>query len=332
MRETIDYWRRDYRWRDEEARMNRLPQYRSSIDIEGYGDLNVHFVHSPSNSDKAIPLLFIHGWPGSFLEVSKALPALNAAGFHLVAPSLPGYGFSSLPPQPGFKMFHIAELLHKLMIRLGYTTYVVQGGDWGAMIASTMAASYHPSHIKALHVNLFDAEKPDFETEPTYTAFEQQSLAQHKDFNENGFTYCMVQSSKPRTLGFAMHDSPIGMLAWTADKLHTWSDAYPWSQTELITWTLLHYLPGPTTAFQIYRENSATEMVSGARAGEYLRVPTGVSAFAKEAEMVPRCWAERRANVVFWREHGRGGHFAAYEKPEELVGDLVEFFGAVWEG
>lgn len=333
MRDTINYWRHTYDWRDEEARLNRMPQYTTTINVEGYEDINVHFVHcvySVFSSVDAIPLLFIHGWPGSFAEVSKALPGLDQAGFHVVAPSLPGYGFSSCPAKSGFTMFHIAELMHKLMLRLGYTNYVVQGGDWGAMIACTMAA-YYPSHVKALHVNLLDAERPAFQSEPTYTDFEKRSLAQHKHFDEKGFAYCMVQNSKPRTLGFAMHDSPVGMLAWMADKLMTWSDSYPWSPTELVTWTLLHYFPGPTTAFQIYRENSATEMVSGPKANEYLKVPTGVSVFAKEAEMVPRSWAEPKANILFWQEHETGGHFAAYEKPKELVDDLARFFGSVWE-
>ena len=128
-----------------------------------------------------------------------------------------------------------------------------------------------------------------------------------------------------------MHDSPVAMLAWMADKLFTWSDSYPWSPTEFITWTLLHYFPGPTGGFYIYRENSATELMSGADADKFWETPTAVSAFAKGAEMVPRSWAERKANVVFWQEHESGGHFAAYEKPEEFVDDLVRFFPYIWK-
>lgn len=167
---------------------------------------------------------------------------------------------------------------------------------------------------------------PSFETEHSYTPFETRSLEKRKHFYTKDFAYYQIQNSKPRTLGFAMHDSPLGMLAWMADKLFTWSDGYPWSSTELITWTLLHYFPGPTTGFQIYRENGAPEETN---ASNFVKVPTGVSAFAKEMEMVPKSWAETRYNVAFWKEHEQGGHFAAYEKPQEFVADLIEFFHSV---
>ena len=330
MEDTISYWQDHYSWRNEEKRLNRMPQYITSIEVDGFETINLHFVHSPSSSSNAIPLLFVHGWPGSFQEVSKALPKLNAAGFHVVAPSLPGFGWSSCPNTAGFKNRQIAEVLHKLMSRLHYGNYVVQGGDWGAMVAWSIAHGY-PDSVKAIHVNLLSLPKPDFESEPEYTEFEKRSLQQHEHFDTEEFAYYLVQNTKPRTFGFAMHDSPIGMLAWMTDKLFTWSDSYPWSPEELITWTLLHYFPGPIRAFQIYRENSATEMISGAEADKFLQTPTGVSAFAKEAEMVPRSWAERKANIVFWQEHDSGGHFAAYEKPEEFVDDLVRFFPSVWK-
>lgn len=331
MEDTLNFWRNGYNWRDEEARLNEMPQFTTSLDISDFGAINVHFVHSLSSSQNAIPLLFLHGWPGSFAEIRKALPLLNKAEFHVIAPSLPGFGFSSCPNKAGFKHPQDAELMHKLMSRLGYNHYVVQGGDWGAAIVWNIAA-YHPENVKAVHVNLLTIEKPDAPPgDKEYTEFEKRSLQQHEWFDNEEFAYYQVQSSKPRTLGFAMHDSPVGMLAWMADKLFTWSDAYPWSSTELITWTLLHYFPGPTGGFHIYRENSSFEMVSGPKAKERLQTPMGVSAFAKEAEMVPRSWAETRANVVFWREHEKGGHFAAYERPEDLVGDLVKFFGKVWK-
>lgn len=164
--------------------------------------------------------------------------------------------------------------------------------------------------------------KPEFAEEPEYTEFEKRSIEQQEHFTTKEFAYYMVQSSKPRTLGFAMHDSPVGMLSWMMDKLYTWSDHYPWSPTELITWTLLHYFPGPTTGFRIYREHGPEKLDNI----PYEETPTGVSAFAGEMEMVPRSWVEGTANVTFWREHESGGHFAAYEKPRELADDLIEFF------
>lgn len=173
--------------------------------------------------------------------------------------------------------------------------------------------------------------KPRFDKEPTYTAFEQKCLEHNQWFVQNENAYCLIQATKPRTLGFAMHDSPVGMLAWMADKLHVWSDKYPWTPTELITWTLLHYFPGPTTGFTMYKENDLEEESNGFQATNYVKTPTGVSAFPKELGVMPRSWAETYANVVFWQEHSSGGHFAAYEKPDELAADLIKFYKQVWK-
>ena len=149
---------------------------------------------------------------------------------------------------------------------------------------------------------------------------------QQHHFATKEFAYYKVQMEKPRTLGFAMHDSPVGMLAWMMDKLYTWSDNYPWSPSELITWTLLHYFPGPTTGFHMYRENDGTPRPHI----PFESTPTGVSAFAGEMEMVPRSWAEKTANIVFWRQHEHGGHFAAWENPQALAGDAIDFFQKIW--
>lgn len=168
--------------------------------------------------------------------------------------------------------------------------------------------------------------KPRFGKEPEYTEFEKRSIAQQNHFTTREFAYFEIQSSRLRTLGIALHDSPIGMLAWTMDKLFAWSDNYPWSASELITWTLLHYFPRPVTALHTYRENDATKRENM----QFENTPTGVSAFAGEMEMVPRSWAENTANIIFWREHEQGGHFAAYENPKALGGDMVEFFRSIW--
>lgn len=154
MQETVQFWLTKYDWRAEEAKLNVMPQFTTSIDVDVFGELDIHFVHSKTfTQDTMIPLLFLHGWPGSFLEVSKMLPLLNQAGFDVVAPSLPGYGFSSYPAKAGFKHKHHAKAFHSLMLRLGYEAYAVQGGDWGSDIARTMAVMV-PTHIKALHQNM----------------------------------------------------------------------------------------------------------------------------------------------------------------------------------
>lgn len=346
--ETVDFWRKSYDWRKEEARLNEAPQFKTPIDVDGFGTLDIHFVHSKSSAQSSIPLLFLHGWPGSFAEIYKALPELNKAGFNVVAPSLPGYGFSSYPDKAGFKHIHHAEVMHKLMTRLGYKQYVVQGGDWGAFIVRCLGIMY-PESVKAVHMNMVSSsedkvhvkifnfifqimmDKPKFDKEPEYTDFEKASFERNKWFGETQTAYLMLQGSKPRTLGFAMHDSPVGMLAWMADKVLIWSDSYPWTPTELITWTLLHYFPGPTTGFQMYKENNPAEMAIGLQAHEYCKAPTGVSAFPKELGLMPRSWAETKANIAFWAEHDKGGHFAAYERPQEFAADLVKFYQSVWK-
>ena len=151
--DIVKFWREKYDWRAEEARLNEAPQFKTSIDAGSFGVLDIHFVHSKSSESNTIPLLFLHGWPGSFAEIYKAMPELNKAGFTVVAPSLPGYGFSSYPDKAGFKHIHHAEVMHKLMQRLGYNQYVVQGGDWGAFIVRCLAIMY-PDSVKAVHQNM----------------------------------------------------------------------------------------------------------------------------------------------------------------------------------
>lgn len=151
--ELVDFWRGSYDWRKEEARLNQYPQFRTPIAVHGFGELDVHFVHARSSKPNPIPLLFLHGWPGNFSEIYKAIPSLNDAGFDVVSPSLPGYGFTSYPDGAGFKHVQHAEVMQKLMQRLSYNQYVVQGGDWGAFIVRCMAIMY-PDNVKALHTNM----------------------------------------------------------------------------------------------------------------------------------------------------------------------------------
>ena len=156
MSDTLDFWRSQYDWKKEEARLNKMPQFMTPVDVEGFGRLDIHFMHSKSSEATAIPLLFVHGWPGSFAEVEKILPELNTAGFHVVAPSLAGYGFSSYTDKKGFKHPQHAEVMHKIMLRLGYDKYVVQGGDWGSFMVRSIALMY-PEHVKAMHVNMVNS-------------------------------------------------------------------------------------------------------------------------------------------------------------------------------
>lgn len=155
MRDIINFWRTKYDWRLEETKLNSLPQFTTLVDVKDFGQLTMHFVHSKSSKPNTIPMLFIHGWPGSFAEVQKILPNMNEAAFDVVAPSLPGFGFSSYPDKPGFGKEQYAEALHNVMQKLGYTTYVVQGGDWGSFVGRNVAFLY-PDHVQALHVNMVE--------------------------------------------------------------------------------------------------------------------------------------------------------------------------------
>lgn len=334
LEELLLFWLNEYSWRQEEARLNLLPQFTTTISLPRLGNLNVHFIHSTTSQSETVPLLFLHGWPGSCFEVSHALSAFNDAGFHVVAPSLLGFGFSSdYPDVEGVSFANHAELMHQLMRRLGYDKYIVQGGDWGASISRSLALCY-PEQVKAMHVNYFTTlPPPNLPSDYPYTPFERGKILRNAQWNESETGYFIIQHQRPLALGIGLHDSPIGMLAWMTDKLLSWSNAfspsnltgYKWSPTELITWTLLHYFPGPTRSFAIYAETDY-EKDDSFRGPEYVTVQTGVSAFRAEAEMVPRKWAEAKANITFWREHADGGgHFAMYEWPEQMVRDITDF-------
>lgn len=166
--------------------------------------------------------------------------------------------------------------------------------------------------------------------EPAYSEAEKARLERHYQwFRKTNQGYGAAQGQKSATLGFAMHDSPVGMLAWMYDKLVVWTDAYEWTPREVITWTLMHYFPGPTTSFMMYHENTYDTLMAADWFNQYIKVPYGCSAFPKEIAMMPRSWVEKAANLKFFREHERGGHFAMHEKPDELVGDMVEFYNSV---
>ncbi|TLD22291.1 hypothetical protein PspLS_08212 [Pyricularia sp. CBS 133598] len=369
IRRTVEHWRSGYSWRDHEAKLNEMPQFKTTIKLastnkagQAFDPVEVHFAHvkatqKPAGGGPAIPLLFIHGWPGNFAEVQQALPALTAAGFDVVTPSLMGYGWSSLPKQAGFSHFHHADVFHRLMVRLGYDRYVVQGGDWGALVSRALLMQ-HPKHAVALHLNMpFSRYRPEVSPDDLkkYTETEQAMIKRQQWFSDRQRAYTQVHASKPRTFGFALHDSPVGIftdqgkhaqlhrLSWMADKMNLWSDLENlpgggYTADEYITWTLLHYFPGPTTAMQMYRANfseqmheNVTESVAKLLASNRVENPVGVSHFPKEIAGSPRAWVEKENNIVFWREHAKGGHFAAYEQPKEFADDVIEFLTGQWQ-
>ncbi|KIJ49111.1 hypothetical protein M422DRAFT_28108 [Sphaerobolus stellatus SS14] len=338
-------WKDDYDWKEHEDRLNKtLPQFLVDIPVKGFGTLNIHFIHQRSTVENAIPLLFVHGWPGSFIEVAKILPLLisptseGEPSFHVVAFSLPGYGFSEGPKKKGFSANQYAEVGHNLMQALGYKEYVTQGGDWGYLITRTIGRLYGPQYCKATHTNMPVGEAPQFLKNPGLylkdlvtprTKFERKGLERAQWFRSGEMGYSAEQSTKPQTLGYGLTDSPVGLLAWIYEKLVNWTDDYPWTDDEVLTWVSIYWFSrqGPAASLRIYYEVAHTGEWNLASQKLDRAVLAGVSLFPKDIIVQPKTWMQTLANIVFIREHDSGGHFAAYEKPNELAADLRAMFG-----
>ncbi|KAF7944331.1 hypothetical protein EAE96_010729 [Botrytis aclada] len=337
-------------WRAAEEKLNRQlegAQFTTGVEVDGFGELDVHFLWQKSEVVGAVPLLFVHGWPGSFLEAVKLLPLLQQPGgpaFHIVAPSLPNYGFSEGVKKRGFAIAQYAETCHKLMLQLGYDEYVTQGGDWGMFITRAIGKLY-PKHCKASHINMILANDPALSKNPLpalqhattpYTQAEQEGLARSKWFQEEGSGYFMEQSTKPQTLAYALHDSPVAVLSWIYEKLHDWTDAYPWTDDEIFTWISIYQFSraGPGAAHRIYYEFQHTQPGEGKVTRDDLvahngEVKLGLTFNPKELVVLPKTWGRTLGNVVFESDNQveGGGHFYAHEKPELLARDLREMFG-----
>ncbi|KAI1082402.1 epoxide hydrolase 1 [Whalleya microplaca] len=345
IRRISKYWLETFSWRSFEERLNQLPQFEATISVDGFDPLQVHFIHQRSSASDAIPLLFIHGWPGSFYEVVKCLPLFaeseNSGGpaFHVIAPSLPNFGFSSRIDKPGFSLKQYAETCHNLMLGLGYDRFACQGGDWGSQI-SRLLGVFYPQSLRAIHLNLIAANPPP-PTSPVkyiryllthllnwYTPQEASGLQAVRDYQENGNGYMQIQKQRPNTIGIALADSPVALLAWIYDKLVTWTDEYPWTEDEVCEWVSLYWFSraGPAASVTIYHEAFKGNRPPGATPASP-SVKMGFSYFPKELVGTPRFWNRQIGDVVFEREHESGGHFAAWEKPEALVGDLRTMFG-----
>ncbi|KAL8769062.1 MAG: hypothetical protein Q9209_004848 [Squamulea sp. 1 TL-2023] len=348
IKRLVQHWQTKYDWRHHEAQMNKLPQYTTSISVKDFDDLEIHFVHQTSPVENAIPLLFVHGWPGSFLEVTKILPLLSDVkdgepAFHIVAPSLPNFGFSQGVKKKGFALPQYAEACHNLMQKLGYTQYVTQGGDWGTWITRTIGLLY-PSACKASHINMVAANPPSVTTTPSlptavqhavtpYTDAEKAGLQRSEWFQKEGSGYSSIQSTKPQTVGYALADSPVGLLAWIYEKLHDWTDNYPWTDDEILTWVSIYLFStaGPAASVRIYRESThADDEILSMRTKARTFVPDvklGLAYFPKDLFVHPRSWGRTLGPVVFEHVNEKGGHFAAWECPESVAGDLKEMFG-----
>jgi pimeloyl-ACP methyl ester carboxylesterase len=321
VQEVCRYWAEEYDWRDREAGLNRFPQFRTTL--EGLG---VHFIHLRSRHLDARPLLITHGWPGSVVEFHKVIepltdPADPADAFHVVCPSLPGYGFSDKPVRPGWGVERIATAWAALMARLGYERYLAQGGDWGAAVTTALGRQ-DPDHCVGIHLNMV-VVRPDRSSQEDLTQQEQRALDSFADHQRWGTGYSSQQSTRPQTLGYGLADSPAAQAAWIIEKFWAWtdSDGHPenvLSRDEMLDNVMLYWLPNAgASSARLYWESF------NRRRGDQVSVPTAASIFPKEIFRPSRRWAEQTyTDIRYWNEPDKGGHFAAFEQPELFAAEV----------
>jgi epoxide hydrolase len=329
------YWRDRFDWRAAEARLFALPNFLIGID-----GLDTHFIHARSPHADATPLIMTHGWPGAVFEFLAVIPWLThpeqfggtaADAFHVVVPSLPGYGFSAAARQPGMSQRAAARRHARLMAALGYERYIAQGGDWGSMV-SQQNAVIDPAHCIGLHLNFVVPVPPKDVANPMslVAPHEMGYLARFKDYRDNGSGYFQEQSTKPQTLAYGLTDSPSGWCGWVAEKFHAWTDcsgeirnAVSWDDMLAII-SLYWFTNTIGSASRFYREfHLATER--GDEKPFPVTVPTGIAQYPFDLTGCPRAWAELAYPVKHWFEAPKGGHFAALEQPEMFAKDIWSF-------
>ena len=329
LKELADYWRNGYDWRKYEAELNEFPQFTTTIDEQ-----NIHFMHVRSPEPDALALLLIHGWPYTVADFTGVIGALTnprehggdpADAFHVVAPSIPGYGFSTPLSSPGWNHTRNARAYAELMARLGYTRYGTQGGDHGSFEAPDVAR-VDPDHVVGVHLNALLTFPSGDPAELTDATEAEQARLKGLETFEMG--YIQIQSTRPQTLAYSFADSPVGQLAWVVEKFKEWADpAVELDRDSVLTDVTLYWLTntGGSSA-QLYYEAANDPSMWGPK--ERGTVPTGVAVFTQH-DIAIRPLAERDHNVVHWSEFDRGGHFAALEAPDLLVDDVRDFFRAI---
>jgi microsomal epoxide hydrolase len=332
VRELAEYWRTGYDWRVHEARLNAFDQFTTTID----GQL-IHFLHVRSAESGALPLIITHGWPGSVVEFMNVIGPLTdpaahggdpADAFHLVVPSIPGYGFSGPTRDRGWDVRRIARAWASLMERLGYQRYGAQGGDWGSSISRELGL-IAPGHLIGVHLNMLI---PYVRDEPAdLTEQERGRLEALRRFQSTGSGYFAIQSTRPQTLAYGLTDSPAGQLAWITEKFGEWTDGglpdEAVDRDQLLTNVTLYWVTGTAgSSARLYYETARSRAWAPPAVSA---VPTGVAVFPREIAPPIRRFAELSDNIVHWSEFDRGGHFAAMEVPDLLVRDVRAFFRAV---
>ncbi len=330
--ELVAYWANQYDWRRCEAMLNKYDQFLTELD-----GVDVHFLHVTSKHENATPLIMTHGWPGSIVEFHKVIAPLTdptAHGgtaddaFHLVLPTMVGYGFSGKPTSTGYGVEKMADAWAELMTRLGYDRFGAQGGDWGSAITSHLGAR-HPDRCIGIHVNMVSAA-PTEEVLTHPTESEQEGLARFQHYQDWDSGYAKQQSTRPQTVGYGLTDSPAGQCAWIVEKFWAWMDCdgHPenvLTKDELLDNVMMYWLTATAASSGRLYWESLTSF-----AGGKIDVPTGCSIFPKEIMGTSKRWAGTRySNIQFWNEHAKGGHFAAFEQPDAFVSDVRAFFSKV---
>ena len=332
LRELCEYWASGYDWRRAEARLNAFPQFRTEID-----GLGIHLIHARSRHPDALPLVLTSGWPGSVMEFLKVIgpltdPADPADAFHVVCPSLPGFGFSDKPGRTGWGIEKIADAWLELMDRLGYRRFGAQGSDWGTSV-STLIAQRAPGRVAGIHLTP-PLAAPDPATFDDLTDAERSALATLEHLAEWEDGYSAEQSTKPQTIGYSLVDSPAGLAAWIVEKFRTWTDCdgHPenaLTRDEILDSVMMYWLPGTGASSARLYWDSIRQVREWFTTGtaDTVAVPTGCSIFPGDNPRPSRRWAAKRyPNIVHWRELDRGGHFAAFEQPDLFVDEVRTFF------
>jgi epoxide hydrolase len=334
VRELCEYWAGSYDWRQHERNLNRIPGFRCLVD-----GVDLHFWHVRSSSSGALPLLLVHGWPGSIFEFRELIAPLTdpvahgglaSDAFDVVVPALPGFGFGGKPAHAGWGPTRIARAFHRLMTdALGYDRYGVQGGDWGASVASQLGSAY-PRQVAGIHLNfILAATQVSVDQLAGTSDADRAAIERRQAFAATGSAYARAQGTVPRSLALAQADSPAGLAAWIVDKFRAWSDCdgdveQVFTKDQLLTNLMFYWAPNSVaSAARIYLESRAdAEFLRPKRVG----VPTGVAMFPREILPARRSWAEGLYDIRRWTDMPRGGHFAAMEQPELLLADVRAFF------
>ncbi|MBW2941638.1 epoxide hydrolase family protein [Zhongshania aquimaris] len=332
VKSLCQYWQHSYDWRRCEQELNAHPQFTTEID-----GLDIHFLHIRSPHDNALPMLMTHGWPGSVLEFMRVIgPLTNPTAhggsakdaFHLVIPSLPGYGFSGKPSATGWGLERIAQAWITLMARLGYSKYVAQGGDWGSGV-TTAIARIEPPECLAIHINMALAQ-PTADDMASLTERDKNALADVKHYFDNDSGYAMIQKSRPQSLGYGLADSPVAQAAWIYEKFHGWTDNKgrpedALSRDQMLDDISIYWLTNSgASSARLYWESFHSLLA------EPITMPCGVSIFPKELFRPARQWVERLyQNLIHWNNVEKGGHFAAFEQAEIFVNEVRACFAKI---